>query len=138
MREAPFGSFGMICRFFVRQDRIGDCQGIIDVGVESGRQVLNIIGNILLLYAGFFEDIDSLVVGNCRMDLRFVSADQKGAAHVDPCLKGFLVLVPDAADTVIAVENFDIFVQTSASAASVRFHTDLKSDEQTIYEGAVS
>ena len=29
---------------------------------------------------------------------------------MDPCLKGFLVIVPDAADTVIAVENFDIFV----------------------------
>ena len=29
---------------------------------------------------------------------------------MNPCLKGFLVLVPDAADTVIAVENFDITI----------------------------
>ena len=85
--------------------------GSIEVGVDVGGHPLHIVGGVGLVYAGFFQQIDGLIVGDGSFDLGGVGAYFYVALHMDlyliACLPFFLYRAY-AVETVDESEGFHL------------------------------
>ena len=80
------------------------------IRISGGRNPFYIIGGIFFLYPFFFQNVNRLVVGNCRINFTVVVANDIVAGDIDACAVSVFSPENDFSDALITVHNLKIFM----------------------------